>query len=121
MDDQQKDNAYREILAAIYTSKKKIAAWFSFGAIGTALVAVNPEGVLDFLNEALKHQVVSFTVAFSLAAWIHSGRVKKEIKNQFESLVTAITGLGEKLENRIENVEEDIKKIKHVIGIGELK
>lgn len=73
---------------------------------------LDPEKLSGLFSEAMQHQIFQFTVAFTIAAWIHSGRVKKEIKNQFGSLVTALSGLGEKLENRIEGVEQDVKEIK---------
>jgi hypothetical protein len=44
--------------------------------------------VSDLISQGLSHQVTQFTIAFGIAAWIHSGRVKKEIASQ----VTSITG-----------------------------
>jgi hypothetical protein len=42
------------------------------------------------LSATLNHQISQFTIAFGIAAWIHSGRVKKEISNQMTQVIAAI-------------------------------
>ncbi len=42
--------------------------------------------IVDFIGGALSHQITIDTIAFGVAAWIHSGRVKKEIASQFSQI-----------------------------------
>lgn len=75
------------------------------------------DSVMAFLGDALSKQITQFTVAFSLAAWLHAGRVKKEIKAQFEALISVIKQdlnlqaerLG-KLEGRMSKIENQQKQ-----------
>lgn len=77
-----------------------------------------------FLSAALTHQVTQFTFAFSIAAWIHSGRMKKEIASQVIGIKNSIDGVTMALkdeilnqssrigyiEKRVENLEKGDKK-----------
>lgn len=76
------------------------------------------EFIKKMFGEAMASQVTQFGVAFSLAAWIHSSRVKKEIANQMSGLVSSLNNLGSALredlkrqDERIENVEGGFKKL----------
>lgn len=75
--------------------------------IGVALVAsgaeINAEGLTNFFNEASKNQIAQAGFFFTCAAWIHSGRVKKEIKENFKSLTLAINQVAEAF-------KEDLKR-----------
>lgn len=75
-----------------YLKQPRILVLLSiFVFTGCAGVEVMDPGVLSsLLGQALSHQVTQFTFAFSLAAFIHSGRVKKEIREQFSGLVDSI-------------------------------
>ncbi len=68
---------------------------------------IDPNHLLTILGSALQAQVTQFGFAFSLAAWIHSGRVKKEIRSQFEGLTGAITSMGTALSKRIDTLADD--------------
>lgn len=61
------------------------------------------EAFVQSSNTILANSVTNYLAAFAVAAWIHSGRVKREIKTQVGALVIAINGLGEAL-------REDMKK-----------
>lgn len=84
----------------------------------TGLAGVNPDGLTDLLSEAFSHQITQFSIAFSIAAWIHSGRVKKEIRNQFENIVGSIDNVASALKQdlaaqgaRIISVENGLNQI----------
>lgn len=77
------------------------------------------DALSSFLSVALQSQITQFGIAFSAAAWIHSGRVKKEIKTSFAGLSDAISELGVALREdlrsqakRIENVEDGVQDIR---------
>lgn len=72
-------------------NKKNTAKALGVGSIGALIYSINPDWVSSFLNEALQLQVTQFGIAFTLAAWIHAGRVKKEIKFQVEAMTSAMT------------------------------
>ncbi len=59
------------------------------------------ESVKVFLGADLTHQAF----LFSLAAWLHAGQVKKEIRTQFSSLTEAIHGVENKLGPAIEHLD----------------
>lgn len=51
---------------------------------------LSAENIGTLLGTALGHQVTQFGIAFSIAAWLHAGRVKKEIRSQMESMIEAV-------------------------------
>lgn len=93
--------------------KKHIGFGLGTGSI-VALYFNDSELFMKYLNMAMQHQVSQYLLAFSIAAWIHSGRVKKE----FHSLTMAINNLGSALRldlstlgNRIGDVERQVQGI----------
>ncbi len=87
------------------------------------LLALDPEFFKQFLNDAAQSQVATFTVAFGLAAWIHSGRVKKEIASQLSGITLALGNVAEALKQdlasqskRITLVEEKQEEIEKLIN-----
>lgn len=87
---------------------------------------IEPELVKSFFSEAAQNQITQAGFFFTLAAWMHSTRVKKEIKLNFESLTTAINQLGEafredlkiqrdRIDNLAQRVQtlEVVKKVEH--------
>lgn len=82
----------------------------------------------DFISPIIEHDVTKWTLAFSIAAWLHSGRVKKEIKTQFVGIVDSINNLGVALRNdmnsqsdRIINVEQGVNKLTDRVSLLENK
>lgn len=67
--------------------------------------------VPGMLTGAMQTQVGQFTVAFGLAAWIHSGRMKKEIKAQGQHFVDAVNNLTMALTTRIDKVEDRVQSL----------
>jgi hypothetical protein len=71
-----------------------------------------------FLGDAIESDVAQFMLAFTIAAFIHSSRVKKEIRANFDRLADAIKDLSSALRqdlashsDRIAKVEERMTKI----------
>jgi hypothetical protein len=68
-----------------------------------ALSPETAEFVTKYLSDAGQNQFTRDLIIFSLAAAIHSGRMKKEIRTNFETLVVAIDKVSTTL-------REDLKK-----------
>lgn len=82
------------------------------------------EQIKLFFGEAASNQIAQAGFFFTIAAWLHSGRVKKEIKENFSSLTKAINDVAsafredlkahsEQLKNlssRVQSLEEKTKK-----------
>lgn len=65
--------------------------------VGTGLgilLGIEPESIVNFLSQAANSQIAQFGFFFTLAAWMHSGRVKKEIKLNFIALTDAINNVA---------------------------
>lgn len=75
------------------TDKVKKIGWLS-AVIGSGAIAVlSPDTVdllLKHLSEASRTEFAKSIFIFSLAAVIHSGRMKKEIRQNFETLIMSI-------------------------------
>ena|SRR5665213_734676 len=70
------------------------------------------------LGSVFSHQITQFTIAFSLAAFVHSNQMRKEIATQMSSVVASIKEIGEALKadlkaqsSRLENVEIGFTKL----------
>jgi hypothetical protein len=88
---------------------------------------MEPQTVIEYFSSSLNHQITQWTIALFVASWLHSGRVKKEIKLQMSNLVNVIDGLGLALREdlkiqsqRIEKVEKSLEnmdgRVKHIEG-----
>lgn len=64
--------------------------------------------IKNLFGDAISSQVTQFTIAFTLAAYIHAGRVKKEIKAQFSHLTDVIGELGAALRQDLNTHSERI-------------
>lgn len=80
---------------------------------------LEPEQVFGLFSAALQSQVTQFGIAFSMAAWIHSGRMKKEIANQLSGITAALNNLGEALRQDLKIQSDRIEKVEN--GVNELK
>lgn len=58
------------------------------------ITGVDAETVVNLLKESTQNQITQAGFFFTLAAWLHAGRVKKEIKENFNSLKESIDNLG---------------------------
>lgn len=73
-----------------------------FGA-GFAYVAnLDPSTVVGFMSDAAASEITRAGFFFLVAAWIHSGRMKKEIKANFVSLTDAINNVAVALRKDLE-------------------
>ncbi len=63
--------------------------------------------ISDLISQGLNHQVTQFTIAFGIAAYIHSGRVKKEIASQVSSITGAIDRMADV--HRVEQADTSTK------------
>jgi hypothetical protein len=75
--------------------------------------------IQTFLGAALTHQVTQFTFAFSIAAFIHSGRMKKEIASQVSGITASIDGVTKALKDEILNQNSRIGSIEKRVEILE--
>lgn len=80
---------------------------------------LNPEALALLFGDTFVKQMTLFSAAFSLAAWIHSGRVKKEIRIQMEPLTKAIVDLGAALREDLRVLSERTGKVED--GLADLK
>ncbi len=79
------------------------------------------ETVKNLFGDALSSQVASFTFAFTLAAFIHSGRVKKEIAAQMSGITDAIKELGAALRADLKEVRDDVDTLSGRVSKLEIK
>lgn len=73
------------------------SGWLVAVAAFTVNADIHPEAIQHFLSEAAQNQITQAGFFFTMAAWIHSGRVKKEIKANFEILTQAINNVADSL------------------------
>jgi len=77
------------------------------------------EMVKQVAGTAFAQQFAIWTSSLGLAAWIHSGRVKKEIAAQVTAMTTALNNLASALTKGLEDHAERIEKVE--FGVNELK
>lgn len=63
---------------------------------------------LGLLSHAFSHQVTQFGLAFTVAAWLHGGRVKREIRLMGGEIGGAFNNLAEALKNDLKNLNERV-------------
>lgn len=88
-------------------TQKSIIITTVLSVLLVGLVALGAEfdssAIENFFGDAAKNQIAQAGFFFTAAAWIHSGRVKKEIKENFKSLTLAINQVAEAF-------KEDLKR-----------
>lgn len=62
-------------------------------------------------GSAMQSQVTQFGIAFSIAAWIHSGRVKKEIAQQLSGIKEVMVDLAAALREELKKESERISRL----------
>lgn len=80
--------------------------------------SIDVSHLAQFLGVALNHQVTQFSIAFTLAAFIHAQQVKKEIKLQMTGITEALNSVATALRQdlaaqikRIGNIEDGVAKL----------
>ena len=81
-----------------------------------SLYAIDPEGFVSHLSAAAANDVARYLVLFGVAAWIHSSRVKKEIRKSFESVTLAINNVADALRFDLRRVEGEMIGMKNEIN-----
>lgn len=61
----------------------------------------DPNMLVQHMSVIAQSQIAQAGFFFTLAAWLHAGRVKKEIKDSFSTLITAMTDLGDALRKEL--------------------
>lgn len=79
------------------------------GGLGV-LYGINPESFLQHLESLYSNQIAQAGFFFTLAAFVHAGRVKTEIRAAFGSLTDSINNLGNTLSLRIDQHEKMLKE-----------
>jgi hypothetical protein len=72
------------------------------GGLGV-LYGIDPVSFMQHASDVANNQIAQAGFFFMLAAFIHAGRVKAEIKNAFVSLTGSIDALGATLSNQLED------------------
>lgn len=71
-------------------------------------------------GEAMNHEIIRYVTAFSIAAWIHSKNVRKEIKLQMSGLIESIDAVRETLADEIaiqaKRIELHDERLDHIQG-----
>jgi len=72
----------------------------------------DPETLKSFLSETAQSQIAQAGFFFTIAAWLHAGRVKKEIKSNFETLTTAINKVADAFREDLKVQREMLDNLK---------
>lgn len=78
-------------------TKKAAGVAVGIGSSVGFLWGMDPELIKNFLSETAQSQIAQAGFFFTMAAWLHAGRVKKEIAKNFTALTTAIDGVAQAL------------------------
>lgn len=74
------------------------------------------ESLLQQSDTFLASSVTHYGIAFAIAAFIHSGRVKREIAGQMSILIDSINKLGESLRNDMNRQSQRIDFVSNEVG-----
>lgn len=85
----------------------KRLAGMTAAVTGTAgvLYGINPQAFMQHASDIANNQIAQAGFFFTLAAFIHAGRVKTEIRAAFSSLTDSINSLGTTLSQQLKNHE----------------
>ena len=64
------------------------------------------ESAKHFLSEAMQSELTKTLFIFTVASWVHSSRVRKEIRENFASLTDAINSVAEAFKKDLEKQRE---------------
>ena len=87
-------------------------------AYATGAMEIDHEVLTKLFGETMSNQITQLGICFTIAAWLHSGRVKKEIRANFSALTTAINNVAESLKedlkahsDKIDNLTTRVQKL----------
>lgn len=89
----------------------KTAAKVGLAGAGAYWALVNPETVSALFGSAIQEKAIQFGAAFTFAAWIHSGRVKKEISSLGAGIITSVNAVADALKQDLQKQSERMDKI----------
>lgn len=72
---------------------------------------LNADLIMEYGSALLKHNFTQMSLAFTLAAWLHRGWVKKDIKGYFLSLTTSIDNVADKVGGEMTAMKKDIQNL----------
>ncbi len=105
--------------------KKTIAIAAGTSTLAGLAYAIDPDLFVRYLSDTAANKIAQFGFLFTLAAWIHSGRVKKEIKENFSIFSAAAEIHAKSLTDAINNVAsaltQDLKIQSHRLAQVESK
>lgn len=100
-----------QIVTQLPPPKSKVKPHHVVISLGTMAGGIwgyfEPRDVMALLGNVWEHEFTKMTIAFTLAAWIHRGWMRKD----FQKLVDAVNNLGDALGGRVGKVEDDISKL----------
>ncbi len=67
--------------------------------------------IQEYGSKALSHEVVQWGVALAIAARIHAGQVKGEIRAQIGNLSSSIDALGKALRDDLKSVNDRLLNV----------
>lgn len=98
--------------------KMKYLAVSTGAAAGGLWSYLNIESIHALLSDAWQLEVVKYTMAFTIAAWLHRNWVRKDMSEQFTKVAEAINNVAATLSqdlaaqaNRLVNVEDSVGKL----------
>lgn len=104
--------------------KEGLSLGIGFTSLGALLISFSPEWLTTQFNAVTENKIAQAGFFFTMAAWIHAGRVKKEIASQFSIVTDAINNVasalrsdlaahGQRLDHvtvRVESLEITVKE-----------
>lgn len=69
----------------------------------------NPDAVMALMGEVAHNQIAQAGFFFTIAAWLHAGRVKKEIAANFSHLTDAINNVAKSFREDLARHSETLK------------
>lgn len=98
----------------------KTAGWAAaISGVAGYIWTVDPNTLVQNMSVVAQNQIAQAGFFFTLAAWIHSGRVKKEIKDSFSSLTEALNSLSDALRKELKIHTDQLSD--HAIKLDKLK
>ncbi len=88
---------------------RKTVGWVAAAGGGAGfLYSLDPNTIVQHMSMVAQSQIAQTGFFFTLAAWLHAGRVKKEIKESFTSLTLALNDLSAALRQELKIHSEEL-------------
>ena len=105
---------------------KKVS--IGIGATGVGIWALlDPVTVTGYLNDTLQSEIGKFTIAFTIAAWVHAKQMKRDsevmaakilstVMVELESFKRPIVNAVDELKNAVKDFDNHINETKNLIS-----